>query len=37
MAGGDVSERLEWLQSDPKTAGLSDVDRSILKAFTRSK
>ncbi len=37
MSGGDMAERLEWLQPDPQTAGLSEVDRSILKAFTRSK
>lgn len=37
MAGGEIAERLEWLQPDPSMTGLSEVDRSILKAFTRSK
>lgn len=31
------SARLEWLQPDPQTFGMSEVDRSILKAFTGSK
>lgn len=34
LAGGDVADRLEWLQPDPRTADMSDVDRSIIKAFS---
>ena len=34
LAGGDVADRLEWLQPDPLTADMSDVDRSIIKAFS---
>lgn len=37
MAGGDVAAKLEWLQPDPDTSGLSDVDKSILKAFAGGK
>ncbi len=33
LSGGDVSDRLEWLQPDPQMAGLSEVDRSLIKAF----
>lgn len=32
--GGDAfKDRLDILQPDPKESGLSDVDRSIIKAF----
>lgn len=37
MAGGDVADRLEWLQPDPRLADKSETDRSIIKAFLRSK
>lgn len=41
MGGGDVSARLEWLQPEPTAApdaaGLSEVDKSILKAFAGTK
>lgn len=35
MAGGGdaFADRLEVLQPDPKLAGLSDVDKSLIRAF----
>lgn len=34
--GGDAfADRLEILQPDPKLAGLSEVDRSLIKAFEK--
>jgi len=37
MAGGGdaFADRLEVLQPDPKLAGLSEVDRSLIKAFDK--
>ena len=37
MAGGGeaFADRLEILQPDPKLAGLSEVDRSLIKAFDK--
>lgn len=37
MAGGGdaFADRLEVLQPDPKLAGLSDVDRSLIRAFEK--
>lgn len=34
LGGGSnaIADRLEFLQPDPELAGMSDVDRSILKA-----
>ena len=37
MAGGGdaFADRLEVLQPDPKLAGLSDVDKSLIRAFDK--
>ena len=37
LGGGDIQQRLDWLQPDPATAELSDVDISLLKAFGATK
>jgi hypothetical protein len=31
--GGVVQKRIEWLQPDSRTAGMSDADRATLAAF----
>jgi hypothetical protein len=33
MAGGDVKERLEWLQPEPIPDGLDVADVNTIKAF----
>jgi hypothetical protein len=33
MAGGEIQDRLNWLQPDPSTNGLTDADMTTLKAF----
>jgi hypothetical protein len=33
MAGGDIKERLEWLQPEPIPDGLDRADVATIKAF----
>jgi hypothetical protein len=33
MAGGDIKERLEWLQPEPVPDGLNQADLVTIKAF----
>lgn len=33
MAGGDVNDRLEWLQPEVAPDGLNDADLRTMKAF----
>jgi hypothetical protein len=33
MAGGDIKERLEWLQPEPLPDGLNHADAATMKAF----
>lgn len=33
MAGGDMQEKLDWLQPDPRNAGMSDADLRTLRAL----
>lgn len=33
IAGGDVEDRLEWLQPDPRTEGMSAADIRTMRAF----
>lgn len=39
LGGGDMQPRLDWLQPDPGTLGLSDADLSTMRAlgFTRKE
>lgn len=33
LGGGDLQQRLNWLQPDPSTAGMNDADMNTMKAF----
>lgn len=33
IGGGEIRERLAWLQPDPRNAGMSDADMATLRAF----
>jgi hypothetical protein len=33
IAGGEIQPLLDWLQPDPRTAGMSDADLNTLRAF----
>lgn len=33
MGGGDMQERLNWLQPDPRNAGMTEADMNTLRAF----
>lgn len=37
LTGDSVSGMLEWLQPDPREAELSEVDKSLMRAFMRGK
>jgi hypothetical protein len=33
LGGGDIQPRLDWLQPDRSTEGMSDADMATIKAF----
>lgn len=33
MAGGEIQEKLDWLQPDSRNDGLSDADMKTMRAF----
>lgn len=37
MGGGDMQPRLDWLQPDPRSAGMNDSDMATLRAFGFSR
>lgn len=37
MGGGDLQKRLDWLQREPSTSDMSDIDMSVMRMFGFSK
>jgi hypothetical protein len=33
LGGGDIQQRLDWLQPDPRNADMDDADLNTLRAF----